>query len=119
MTDRMPNPRPPVKHPPLMDLSFAALGWVNRAAQAVGSDRFAESVNRSRFYIARAEEHAATPAERAVIEGLYFSVDLIIEANAKARTMLAESCQEMAVADLVEFTERIDGPATDDEDEPV
>lgn len=106
--DNLPDPRPARQHPPLMDLSFAALGWINRTAQAVGSDRFPESLNRARFYLARAEEHAFTPAEQAVIDGMHHGIELIVDANAQARTTLAHSCMGMTAADMTEFVELIE-----------
>lgn len=105
----LPNPRPSRQHPPLMELSFAALGWINRTAQAVGSDRFVESLNRSEFYLDRAEEHVFTPAEQAVIEGMRHSLELLISVNAHTRTLLAESCTDMTVADAAEFVELVEG----------
>ena len=102
---RLPNPRPTAYHPPLMELSFAALGWLNRTAQAVGSDRFAESANRCRFYLARAEEHVFTPAEQSVIEGMRHALELLLADNARTRTLLAESCTGMLASDAAEFVE--------------
>ena len=90
----LPDPRPPLHHPPMMDLSFAALGWLNRAAQAVGSPRFTEAVTRSRFYLERARGHAFTPAECALITGLASSLQGLIEADVEARRLLEESLSE-------------------------
>lgn len=104
----LPDPRPARQHPPLMELSFAALGWINRTAQAVGSDRFPESATRTRFYIARAEEHAYTPAEQAVIDGMYHSLELLADVNAQARALLAESCTGMLADEATEFIELIE-----------
>jgi hypothetical protein len=106
---RLPNPRAATQHPPLMELSFAALGWLNRTAQAVGSDRFAELVNRTEFYLDRAEEHVFTPAEQAVIEGMRHGLGLLLTVNAQARTLLAESCSDMLAADAAEFVELVEG----------
>lgn len=92
--DNLPDPRPPRQHPPMMDLSFAALGWLNRAAQAVGSIRFAESMTRSRFYLERARGYARTPADTAIITGLASSLQGLIEADAEARRLLEESLSE-------------------------
>ena len=101
--DDLPDPRPPLKHPPLMDLSFAALGWLYRAAGAAGAARFAEAVERARFYLDRANEHCHTPSDAAVMRGLYDSVDALIAANAQARTLLAQSVSGMNAAEATEF----------------
>lgn len=109
MTDtnlpELPDPRPPQRHPLLMDVSFACLGWLNRAAQAVGSERFFESLERAQFYLDRTQSCVSTPAERAVWQGLYEALGGLIDADRAARRTLAESCQEMAVADIAEFVE--------------
>lgn len=110
----LPDPRPARQHPPLMELSFAALGWINRTAQAVGSDRFVESLNRSEFYLVRAEEHVFTPAEQTVIEGMRHSLELLVAVNARARTLLAESCSGMLAADAEEFVKLIEELPPDD-----
>lgn len=112
--DSLPNPRPPLKHPPLMDLSFAALGWLCRAAGAVGSARFAETLDRARFYLDRADEHCRTPADAAVMRGLNDSVDALITANAQARTLLWESVSGMDAGEAAEFVELLE-----DEGEPT
>lgn len=106
--DDLPNPLPPLKHPPLMDLSFAALGWLYRAAGAVGSARFVETLNRAEFYLDRAQQHCDTPADAAVIEGLFASIDALITANAQARTLLAHSVSGMGAAEATEFEELCD-----------
>ena len=103
--DELPNPRPPLMHPPLMDLSFAALGWLHRTAAAVGSDRFVEALDRSRFYLGRCAGHAVTPAERAVVDGLWAVVDGLITANALSRVLLSDSVSGMCAADATEFVE--------------
>lgn len=105
---RLPDPRVASKHPPLMDLSFAALGWLQRAGQAVGSARFPETLDRARFYLNKAKAHARTPGEDAVLSGLYDSLDYLIAANAQARTLLARGCEQMRVADVAEFVELIE-----------
>lgn len=105
---RLPNPQVG-KHPPLMEHSFAALGWLQRAAQAVGSARFAETLDRARFYLDKADAHAHTPGEDAVLAGLHDSLDSLIAANAAARTLLARGCEQMSVADAAEFVELIEG----------
>ena len=96
--ESLPNPFPPLQHPPMMDLSFAALGWLNRAAQAAGAIRFTESVERARFYLEKAASHAVTPAEVAVITGLTSSLQGLIQANADARALLEESLSEFDAA---------------------
>lgn len=102
---RLPNPRPPLKHPPLIDHSFAALGWLQRAGQAVGSARFPEAMDRAAFYLSKAGQHAHTPGEDAVMRGLYDSLDYLVAANAEARTLLARGCESMLAADAAEFVE--------------
>ena len=94
----LPDPRPPRQHPPIMELSFAALGWLNRAAQAVGSIRFTESIQRSRFNLERAKDHARTPAELAVIAGLASSLQGLIRADADTRELLAASLSALDAA---------------------
>lgn len=81
-----------------MEHSFAALGWLNRCAHSVGSDRFDESVRRTRFCLEKAAHHAATPAEAAVIDGLAASLGKVIEADAEARRLLADSVSGIADA---------------------
>ena len=94
-----------------MELSFAALGWLNRSAQAVGSEKFVETVQRSRFNIGKAASYAATPAELAIITGLTTSLDTLIQADADARHVLGDSVSGIAdacaaeVAQLLETTE--------------
>lgn len=100
---RLPNPRPAAKHPPLMEHSFAAQGWLYRAAQAVGSPRFVETIERARFYLDKASKHCRTPGEQAVLQGLYDAVDRLITANAEGRALLTQSCSEMNAAEATEF----------------
>lgn len=95
-----------------MDLSFASLGWLHRSAQAVGSDRFAEAVTRSRFYLDKAAGHAVTPAEAAVITGLAAAVDALIQADADARRLLGDSVTGIAdacAAEVAQMLENIEG----------
>ena len=87
-----------MQHPPMTDLTFAALGWLNRAAQAVGAIRFTESIKRARFYLERAASHAVTPAEVAVITGLTSSLQGLIQADADARALLEESLVDFDAA---------------------
>ena len=54
------------RKPPFTDHSFAALGWAHRAAEAVGSPRFAETITRAEFYFAQAARHSGTPGEGAI-----------------------------------------------------
>lgn len=103
--DRMPDPRPPLQHPPLMDLSFAALGWLIRSSQAVGAERFFESLERAQFYLDRTAVYAHTPAERAVWEGLSAALDGLIAADRQAREMLRDSVSGMDAAQACEFVE--------------
>lgn len=108
-TNDPPLPDPfPRRHPPLMEYSFAAQGWLYRAAQAVGSARFVEALDRARFYLSKANKHCWTPGEAAVLQGLYDSVDGLIEANAKARQLLHHSCEGMNAAEAAEFVELIE-----------
>lgn len=106
---RLPNPRVG-KHPPLMEHSFAALGWLQRAAQAVGSPRFPETLDRVAFYLDKTARHAHTPGERAVLAGLWAAVSNLADANAQARTLLGHGCEDMVVAEAAELVERIENP---------
>ena len=111
--ENLPDPRP-VTITPLMEVSFAALGWLNRAAQAVGSIRFTEAVTRSRFYLDRARKIAATPAELAVITGLAASQRGLIEADAQARELLEESLSDFdAVFEAGCLPAEFDDPESD------
>lgn len=105
----LPNPRVG-KHPPLMEHSFAALGWLQRAAQAVGSARFAESLDRAAFYLDKTAAHAHTPGEQAVLAGLWSALSNLTDADTQARTLLAHGCGGMAAADAAEMVERIENP---------
>lgn len=100
----------------MFDSSFAALGWAYRAAQAVGSDRFAETVFRARFYCERASRAAGTPAEQALVAGLRVMLDELIVANAQGRVLLADSVSGMDAAEACEFVELCEANA---DDEPV
>ena len=93
----LPNPYPR-KVTSLMDVTFAALGWLSRTAQAVGTERFAEAVTRSRFYLDRARNIAGTPAELAVITGMASSLPGLIEADVRARELLEESLSDIDAA---------------------
>lgn len=115
--DALPNPRLPRQHPPLMDVSFAALGWLHRAAQAVGSDRFFEALDRAQFYLDRTAELAHTPAERAVWEGLQHILGELITADRAARTLLDASCAGMDAVVATEFVEMCE--AADDPIDPA
>ncbi len=87
-----------------MEFSFAALGWINRASQAVGSDRFVETVHRARFNIDAAAAYAVTPAETAVLEGLSATLEAVVQADSEARALLGEAFSELAEA----FTADVD-----------
>lgn len=113
----MPDPRfSNRRQPPFVDLTFAVLGWTHRAAQAVGSDRFSETLNRASFYLAQAAMHAHTPGEEAVITGAQSALDELAVANAQARVVLAESVSGMDAAEATEFVELCEAAA---DDEPV
>ena len=101
----LPNPRVG-KHPPLMEHSFAALGWLQRAAQAVGSPRFSECLDRAAFYLDRAAARAHTPGEQAVLAGLWTALSGLADANAQARTLLGHGCEDMVAAEAAELVER-------------
>ena len=103
----LPNPRVG-QHPPVMEHAFAALGWLQRAAQAVGSVRFAESLERAAFYLDKTAGHSHTPGEQAVLAGLWAALSNLTEANAEARALLAQGCSGMMVADVAEFVELIE-----------
>ncbi len=96
------------KQPPLLDLTYAVLGWSHRAAQAVGSERFAETISRASFYFARAAEYARTPGEDAIITGLEQMLHELVTANAQARVVLADSVSGMDAAEATEFVELIE-----------
>lgn len=100
----------------MFDSSFAALGWAYRASQAVGSDRFAETVFRARFYCERAAQAAGTPAEQALVAGLQVMLDELITANAQGRVLLAESVSGMNALESWAFVEMCEAAA---DDEPV
>lgn len=91
-----------------MELNFAALGWLQRSAQAVGSDRFPETLQRSRFYLEKAACHAATPAEAAVITGLAASVDALLQADVDARQLLDDSVSGIADACAAELDQLLE-----------
>lgn len=96
---------------PLTDTSFATLGWLNRSAQAIGSDRFFEALERANFYLDRTLGHVRTPAERAVYNGLSEALGGLIEADRAARTVLKDSVSDINAADACEFVELCeDGP---------
>ena len=92
--DNLPDLRPPRQHPPFMELSFAALGWLARAAAAAGGIAFPEALQRARINLKRAAGYAGTPAEVAVVTGLTSSLQGLIEADAEARKLLEESLSE-------------------------
>jgi hypothetical protein len=81
-----------------MDLSFAALGWLYRLAQAVGSNRFEETVHRANFYLGKASACAQTPAELAVLAGMRVSLDALLQADIEARELLGEAVSGIADA---------------------
>lgn len=81
-----------------MELSFAGLGWVLRAANAVGSDRFAESIARARFNLGRAGAYAVTPAEKQVLAGMVAILDALDCADADAREVLGAAASTMLSA---------------------
>lgn len=115
--DALPNPRLPRQHPPLMDVSFAALGWLHRAAQAVGSDRFFEALDRAQFYLDRTAELAQTPAERALLAGLLVTATGLRGEDRCARTLLDASCAGMDAVVATEFVEMCE--AADDPIDPA
>lgn len=99
-----------------MELSFAALGWLQRSAQAVGSDRFPETLQRSRFYLDKAASHAATPAEAAVITSMATAVDALLQADADARELLDDSVTGIAdvcAAEIDQLLETTEGEVPD------
>jgi F420-dependent methylenetetrahydromethanopterin dehydrogenase len=88
-----------------MDLSWSALGWMLRASQAVGADRFFEALERAQFYLDRTRAYAHTPAERAIVGGLDEMLGQLIDADRDAREMLKESVSGMNAAEAGEFVE--------------
>lgn len=101
----LPTPHPARKRGPMMDLSVATLGWLNRATQAVGSIRFDEALGRAAFYLARTAAHAHTPAENAIVDGLESTLDALAVLDREARALLAESCLAMNAVEATEFVE--------------
>ena len=110
-----PDPRISYRpQPPILDHSYAVLGWLHRASHAVGSDRFAETVDRTTFYLGRFMEHVGTPGEKAILSGLLVAIDELITANAQARVVLAESVSGMDAAEATEFVELIESEESPD-----
>ena len=81
-----------------MELAFAGLGWVLRAAEAVGSDRFAECITRARFNIGRAGAYPATPADKQVLAGMTDILDALARSDTDAREVLGEAASTMLSA---------------------
>jgi hypothetical protein len=106
--DRFPNHRFPSELGALVDFTHAGLGWLIRAANAVGAPRFQELVDRAGFYLDKAFVVAQTPAERAVVDSLIQSGLALLEADGDARRVLAESVSGMSAADATEFVELIE-----------
>jgi len=106
--DQMPNHRFPSELGALVDFTHAGLGWLLRAATAVGAPRFPELVDRAGFYLDKAFVIAQTPAERAVVDGLIRSGLALVESDGDARRVLAESVSGMSAADASEFVELIE-----------
>jgi hypothetical protein len=92
-----------------MSHSFAVLGWTLRAANAVGSDRFAEALRRAEFCFLQAADSARTPGEAAIVTGLQIALDDLVLADSQARVLLTDSVSGMNAADAVEFVELIEG----------
>jgi hypothetical protein len=103
--DQLPNHRFPSELGALVDFTHAGLGWLLRAAEAVGAPRFRELVDRAGFYLDKAFVVAQTPAERVVVDGLIQSGLALLEADAEARRVLTESVSGMSAADAAEFVE--------------
>ena len=113
----MPDPRFSFKKQPrFLDLTYATTAWAHRSAQAVGSDRFAETLSRADFYLGRAQETARTPGETAIVTGLAVMLNDLITANAQARVVLSDSVSGMDAAEATEFVELCEAGA---DDEPV
>ena len=85
--DTLPDPRPALRAAPLIDHSFAALGWLNRASVAVGSTRFDECVQRVEFNLRKAAAVVKTPGDRVVVDGLAASLAEMVRADAEARQL--------------------------------
>lgn len=117
MTDEdglLPDPRPPWRHPPLMDLSFASLGWIFRCSAAIGTPRFGETLERAQFYLGRARAYADTPAELEIVWALFEGLGKVNSANLAAKRLLAESVSGMDAAEACEFVELCEAAAEDD-----
>lgn len=99
--------------PPLMNNSYAALGWCHRAANAVGSDRFPETVRRAAFYVEQVSRLATTPGERSILAGLAIALDELVIADVQARQVLADSVSGMNAAEATEFVELVESGEED------
>ena len=106
------EPRVPKRYGPLMAQSFA-LGWLNRAAQAVGSPRFPETLRRATLSVDQAATHARAPGDLAVIAGLSLSLDELRRADSQGRILLGESVSGMNAAEACEFVEVLEQGAPD------
>jgi hypothetical protein len=106
--DQMPNHRFPSELGALVDFTHAGLGWLLRAAEAVGAPRFRELLDRAGFYLDKAFVVAQTPAERVVVDGLIQSGLALLVADDDARRVLTESVSGMNAADATEFVELAD-----------
>ncbi len=102
--NHLPVP-PHLRHPPRVELTFISLAWMHRLADAVGSESFAENRKRALHYLAHAESRVSTPAERIVVEGLYFTLELLVEEDKRVRSLVAAACAQMQVSDMVKMNE--------------
>lgn len=106
----LPSPRFSAKPPPpLMDHAYSTLGWLHRAAGAVGSHRFTETISRAEFYFVCSARNAHTPGEAALVTGLQIALDELVAADAQARVLLADSVSGMNAAEACEFVELVEG----------
>ena len=99
-------PVPPhLRHPPRVELTFICLAWMHRLAEAVGSEVFAERRERALYYLAHAESRVVTPAERIVVEGLHFTLELLVEEDKRVQSLIAAACAQIRVDDMVKMNE--------------
>ena len=92
-------------YPPMMGVSSAALDWLNRAGQDIGTERVFEDLERAQFYVDRTAFYAQTPAEKAIVRGLEQILIGVIDADRDARETLKDSIGGMSLADATEFVE--------------
>lgn len=91
--DDLPDHRPPDRHPAQRFL--AAVGWLCRAADAVGSPRFAETHVRASICVDMAADVADTPARKVVVRALADAVMSLASVDSAVRSLLQDSVSGM------------------------